>query len=599
MKKTMAKRTPRNACTRQLMAEALELRQMCSGTLLTYGAPPPSSFSAIQVAMGATNLAVDPHGNVWFTAGNSLEAPSDSGVTHHVVPAASNGSLRNIVSNVVFTQDDSAWFVVAENGGNRLERMTADGTFQDMSAVTSASMAHLTVSQSAVWYIASNSAIGYYRADGAKGLFSVPGTTLAALTTGPDGNVWFAGANASGHGLVGKVTPAGTVTKFTLTGGAVSSLAASAGYLYAGGQNSIWQVTTAGNVSEMLHGSFSVQSLTGAPDGALWFIDAAHPARAISRVSGNSLTQLTSGIQDATTVTSLAITGGNLWFTAAGSSTGWLGKFQISSSADLLGGALSAVQNLFDSAGVVQLNGSTCYSLSDYTSASNHVALTFGTSIVSRFASEATNAVQFADTNSSTVNSNTNNNQASTGTVTNGQAAPASPVLHSRPHQEVVTGAAANDAGNVGIVGISNADTKLANTEALQDPATFEGEFRARTPENYTLPPRNISHTYYSSAVRSSRGLDLAAGHSGVVPAASFIAEPLAQLQSAATPTPRGQIITTPAFKTRAVTTWDAAQAVLAEIPVSSHADWWQLAACVSAVSGLQDCVPTKKRFTV
>src|SRR6185295_5258107 len=101
-------------------------------------------------------------------------------------------------------------------------------------------------------------------------LISVHGTTLADLTTGPDGNVWFTGAEADGQGVVGNVTPAGEVATFELPGEGGDIVAGKDGNLYVGGQDAIWRVSTAGNVSVALQGSFKAESLTSGADGSLW-----------------------------------------------------------------------------------------------------------------------------------------------------------------------------------------------------------------------------------------------------------------------------------------------------------------------------------------
>jgi virginiamycin B lyase len=60
------------------------------------------------------------------------------------------------------------------------------------------------------------------------------------ITTGPDGNLWFGGADADGfNGTIGRITPSGKISEFPLP-------------------------TPRGDPS----------AITGGPDGAIWFIEA-------------------------------------------------------------------------------------------------------------------------------------------------------------------------------------------------------------------------------------------------------------------------------------------------------------------------------------
>src|SRR5579864_8222540 len=64
----------------------------------------------------------------------------------------------------------------------------------------------------------------------------------AAITAGPDGNVWF--AVPGGSSAIGRVTPAGVVTLFT--SGLSSQLQPSAGTIAAGPDGNVWFVEKPG-----------------------------------------------------------------------------------------------------------------------------------------------------------------------------------------------------------------------------------------------------------------------------------------------------------------------------------------------------------------
>ena len=103
-----------------------------------------------------------------------------------------------------------------------------------------------------------------------------PGTAPEAITTGPDGNLWF-----TGLGRIGRITPAGVVTEFTagITAGALIQgiTAAPDGNLWFTEYNDrIGRITPQGNVTEFAFGvtpGAGPVSITTGPDGNLWFTE--------------------------------------------------------------------------------------------------------------------------------------------------------------------------------------------------------------------------------------------------------------------------------------------------------------------------------------
>jgi streptogramin lyase len=112
----------------------------------------------------------------------------------------------------------------------------------------------------------------------------LPAAHAFALTTGPDGNVWFTGPRTGGHDLiVGKVTPSGEVTEYPQP---------SSGYAY---------------------------SIATGPDGNLWFVESGRGA--IGRIAPDG--EATSFPLPDPESRPTAITAGpdgNLWFTEGGAS---------------------------------------------------------------------------------------------------------------------------------------------------------------------------------------------------------------------------------------------------------------------------------------
>ena len=111
------------------------------------------------------------------------------------------------------------------------------------------------------------------------------------ITAGPDGNVWFAegsGGNSGCfqyHGLcgnIGRITPAGVITEFTIPSGGRSGpggiTTRSDGNLWFttgdSGGGYIWRMTTTGSFTMFPVPAGGPQELiTAGPDGNLWFTD--------------------------------------------------------------------------------------------------------------------------------------------------------------------------------------------------------------------------------------------------------------------------------------------------------------------------------------
>jgi virginiamycin B lyase len=155
---------------------------------------------------------------------------------------------------------------------------------------------------------------------------SLSNSNPAGITAGPDGNLWFADAGVSN--VIGRVTTAGVVTTFQIPTrpSPCSPLGCSSGTaaITAGPDGNLWfaesatdkigRITTAGVITEFplpATGS-GPYAITAGPDGALWFTE--QLSRRIGRIttaggitefpitSGNTPAGITQGLD------------GNLWF---------------------------------------------------------------------------------------------------------------------------------------------------------------------------------------------------------------------------------------------------------------------------------------------
>lgn len=152
-------------------------------------------------------------------------------------------------------------------------------------------------------------------------------TAPVGIVRGPDGNLWFTEADA---GTLGRVTPAGAVSEFTLPNGAQSELGGIAvgpdGNLYFTefGANQVGRITPAGTVTEVatLQANAAPLGIVAGPDGAMWFTETQRDVIGRLTLDGQ-LTEVAvdqeparSGVANFPKSIALG-PDGNLWFTLA------------------------------------------------------------------------------------------------------------------------------------------------------------------------------------------------------------------------------------------------------------------------------------------
>src|SRR5208282_2637958 len=140
-----------------------------------------------------------------------------------------------------------------------------------------------------------------------------------SITAGPDGNLWFTG----GNNIIGRITPTGTITEFT-----IPTANCFPGSITAGPDGNLWfveedsnkigRITPAGMITEFpiptANSQLSpTQGITTGPDGNLWFTES--DAGQIGRITpSGTVTEFTSAAANEP----FGITAGsdgNLWFT--------------------------------------------------------------------------------------------------------------------------------------------------------------------------------------------------------------------------------------------------------------------------------------------
>ena len=158
--------------------------------------------------------------------------------------------------------------------------------------------------------------------------FSSPGSDPAQIQAGSDGNLWFSDRN----GAVGRITPDGTITKFTSglnPGSAVRSIAMGAdGNMWfsdPGTTRAIGTINpTTQAISEFstgLNAGSMPLGIAAGPDGNVWFTDnGTTKAIGVINPTTHAITEFSSGLNPGAALQQGLVAGpdGNLWFTDGG-----------------------------------------------------------------------------------------------------------------------------------------------------------------------------------------------------------------------------------------------------------------------------------------
>jgi streptogramin lyase len=217
------------------------------------------------------------------------------------VAALYNLSNANVFVNghtgSVASDGTNIWLTTSDNSFSYVTKMTVDGTATNYTVNT-----------------------GSQNAD--------KGNTIA-IAHGPDGNMWFTDVNDSqSWSIVGKVTPEGTVTRYTVDsfGTTIDGIAAGPdGNLWFTEATKIGKITTSGTATfyTMPDTLDTPHRIIAGPDGNLWFTETGKGDRIGKITTSGTITEYT--IHDATSDTSgdgtdgIAVgSDGNLWVVEAG-----------------------------------------------------------------------------------------------------------------------------------------------------------------------------------------------------------------------------------------------------------------------------------------
>lgn len=202
-------------------------------------------------------------------------------------------TLSHYPYDIIKGADGNLWALVLGATNILLERINADGSETALPALPYTTGPLAVGSDGNFWLPAADAGSHAFAVRvtpaGAISSFSVSGAQqLTGGVLGSDGNVWFAGTNVQNTVEMAQVTPAGAVTTYALPAGDVSCCNPVAGVLAAGPDAQIYtlismqtmeRVTTSGvfshfPVSNLTGSSFGGQAVSSpmafAGDGALW-----------------------------------------------------------------------------------------------------------------------------------------------------------------------------------------------------------------------------------------------------------------------------------------------------------------------------------------
>jgi virginiamycin B lyase len=203
---------------------------------------PAGAFLPDITGIPADGLAISPDGDIWFTSSlSSIDVVGRITPTDALITALT--TLASPAHGITTGPDGHMWIVESNGaaGPARIARVTLDGALTEFPV-------------------------------------STPGD-LNGIAAGPDGNLWFTDA---GRNEIGRITPAGAITKF-----AIPTAASGPFGITAGSDGNLWfteraagrlgWVTPDGHVGELAcipTANSGPSSITAGSDGGVWFTEA-------------------------------------------------------------------------------------------------------------------------------------------------------------------------------------------------------------------------------------------------------------------------------------------------------------------------------------
>jgi len=241
--------------------ETLEDRRLLAVTIHDFVVPTANSEPF--------GIVAGPDGNIWFTEqGGKIGRMNLDGVVTAEFPVP-----NAIPLDITVGADGNLWFV----GGFGIGRLTPTGGYTQFSAL--GGLHGIAPGPDGNLWVAGygNSRIGKITPSGVLTIYTLPSGNLnpTGIVAGPDGNLWF---TLFGSNKIGRITPSGSFTAFPLP-----TPDRTPTFITAGSDGSLWfterssgrigRMTTTGTLTEFPLPTANgwPYGITAGPDGNIWF----------------------------------------------------------------------------------------------------------------------------------------------------------------------------------------------------------------------------------------------------------------------------------------------------------------------------------------
>jgi virginiamycin B lyase len=279
-------------------------RVTTSGAFTEYTIPTAGSSPA--------GITVGPDSAIWFTERDAHKIgrlTTAGAFTEYAIPRSSPGGPSSITtgSDGALWFTDVGWYFAGRSRSRglpgKIGRITAAGAFSgyvlpspygDPHAIT-------TGPDGALWFIAEHDVdtedIARMTTSGAFAFYATAAGNAYSIATGPDGALWFTDNSTGGSGKLGRITASGALREFEIDRNPNSTNSVDG--IAAGPDGALWfteqgrvirkirRMTTAGALTDyVLAPALGVpRAITRGPDGAMWFVT---DAGMIGRITGEA-----------------------------------------------------------------------------------------------------------------------------------------------------------------------------------------------------------------------------------------------------------------------------------------------------------------------
>jgi streptogramin lyase len=301
-----------------------------------------SEYLLKDAAKGTTTKFTLPSGaNSWMpTISEGPVATDTTTDTYQSVEAVTEYSVGSTWTGAITVgPNNSLWF----GGAGAVNQIPISGTpvseYQLPKHEEVSTKSLVTGPEGNVWFatVGNIKVVGKITPSGKITEYSLPGEKHEArgITVGPDGNMWFTMEGWEGSGeYIAKITPSGVITQYSVPGKATAITPGPNGeqalWFTDGSYQRIGKITTAGSITEYQLSSASPSSIVAGPDGNLWYTAAYGTASKIGKITTTGSSTEYSLPEKSSPAGITSGPDGNLWFTDGGTSK--IGKITTSGS---------------------------------------------------------------------------------------------------------------------------------------------------------------------------------------------------------------------------------------------------------------------------